>query len=574
MYNEYRGEIMKFSEFKYERPNYEQVKGQLETLIQGLSVSETTESFMTIFDEINQLRSHVQTMASLSAVRYTINTVDEFYSGENDYWDEISPLYSAVNAKFYKIILSHPLKGQLIDFIPEAFFKLAECAVNSFDDAIIPELQEENKLVSQQAKLYAGAQIDFEGTVYNLSSIGVKTTDKNRQTRESAILAKMDWFAKNEEAIDDIFDQLVKIRTSMAKKLGYESFTELGYLRMSRLDYNADMVSNYRKQVLDYIVPVANQLYDEQQQRLGYGELKYFDEKIEFLSGNPTPKGTTKELIDAASKMYHELSPETGEFFDVMVNQELFDLESKPNKQGGGYCTDFPDYKVPFIFSNFNGTSGDVDVLTHEAGHAFQSYLSQKTITIPECMFPTMESAEIHSMSMEFFAHPWMSYFFKEDTEKYYYLHVADAMKFIPYGVLVDHFQHEVYANPNCSKDDRKKMWRDLEKLYLPHKDYAGCEMLEKGCWWYQQGHIFQSPFYYIDYTLAQVCALQFFARMNAKDEKAWSDYVHLCGLGGTKTFLNLVSEAGLQSPFKDGTIEPIVENVKAYLSTINTSSL
>ncbi|MEG0163903.1 M3 family oligoendopeptidase [Anaerorhabdus sp.] len=564
---------MKFKEFKYERPDYDQVKGQLDTLQNELKECSDVNSFMEIFDKINQIRSHVQTMASLSSTRYSINTADEFYEKENDYWDEISPMYASTNSDLYKIILNHKLRNELEGRIPSAFFKLAECAIKSFDEKIISDMQEENKLISRQAKLYAGAKIDFEGKIYNLSSIGVKTTDKDRKTRESAIQAKMKWFEENEEEIDEIFDQMVKVRTTMAHKLGYSSFTELGYLRMSRLDYNADMVANYRKQVLNFIVPAAKELYDEQRERLGYKELRYFDEKIEFLSGNPKPKGTTEELIQAANKMYHELSKETGEFFDVMVEQELFDLESKPNKQGGGYCTDFPDYKVPFIFSNFNGTSGDVDVLTHEAGHAFQSYMSQKTITIPECMFPTMESAEIHSMSMEFFAHPWMPYFFKEETDKYYYLHVADAMKFVPYGVLVDHFQHEIYANPNCTKDERKKMWRDLEKKYLPHKDYAGCDMLEKGCWWYQQGHIFQSPFYYIDYTLAQVCALQFWVRMINKDEKAWSDYVHLCGLGGTKTFLELVKEAGLKSPFEDGTIEPVVATVKEYLSSIDTKT-
>ncbi|MFV0551780.1 MAG: M3 family oligoendopeptidase [Anaerorhabdus sp.] len=565
---------MKFKEFKYERLDYDQVKGQLDTLQNELKECSDVNSFMEIFDKINQIRSHVQTMASLSSTRYSINTADEFYEKENDYWDEISPMYASTNSDLYKIILNHKLRNELEGRIPSAFFKLAECAIKSFDEKIISDMQEENKLISRQAKIYAGAKIDFEGKIYNLSSIGVKTTDKDRKTRESAIQAKMKWFEENEEEIDEIFDQMVKVRTTMAHKLGYSSFTELGYLRMSRLDYNADMVANYRKQVLNFIVPAAKELYDKQRERLGYKELRYFDEKIEFLSGNPKPKGTTEELIQAANKMYHELSNETGEFFDVMVEQELFDLESKPNKQGGGYCTDFPDYKVPFIFSNFNGTSGDVDVLTHEAGHAFQSYMSQKTITIPECMFPTMESAEIHSMSMEFFAHPWMPYFFKEETDKYYYLHVADAMKFVPYGVLVDHFQHEIYANPNCTKDERKKMWRDLEKKYLPHKDYGGCDMLEKGCWWYQQGHIFQSPFYYIDYTLAQVCALQFWVRMINKDEKAWSDYVHLCGLGGTKTFLELVKEAGLKSPFEDGTIEPVVATVKEYLSSIDTKTL
>lgn len=563
---------MKFNEFKYERPNFETTRAEIDKLLNDLSNSKTKEEFINIFKEINVIRGHINTMATLCSVRNSINTSDEFYDAENNYWDEISPMYSEINSNLYKIIINTPLKEELKDVIPETFFKLAECAIKSFDAKIIPLLQEENKLISKQAKLYSSAKIPFDGEIYNLSSIGVKTTDNDRDTRERATLAKMAWFEEHETEIDDIFDQMVKIRTKMANELGYSSYTELGYLRMNRLDYDASMVENYRKQVLQYIVPESMKLFDDQRIRMGLDKLSYFDLNNEFISGNPKPKGTKDELVMAANKMYHEMSKETGEFFDVMIEQDLFDLESKPNKQGGGYCTDLTEFKVPFIFSNFNGTSGDVDVLTHEAGHAFQSYLAMKTITIPECTFPTMESAEIDSMSMEFFAHPWMELFFKEDTQKYLYTHVVDAIKFVPYGVLVDHFQHEVYANPECSVEERKAIWRKLEKEYLPHKDYTGCDILEKGCWWYQQGHIFQSPFYYIDYTLAQICALQFWKRMEEKDPNAWSDYVKICKIGGTKPFLGIVEAAGLKSPFADGTVEPVIKFAAEYIKKIDVS--
>lgn len=565
---------MKFKDFPYERPEFERVKKDLEVLLFDLKKSNNSVEFKTHFDKINEIRNHIQTMSTISSVRNSINSADSFYDTENTYWDDISPRYQSINNELYKIVLECPFREDLTTFIPEAFFLLAESERKSFDQKIIPYLQEENRLVSKHAKLYASAEILLDGEMYNLSSIGSKQLDLSRDVRKRASDAKMLWFKNHENEIDGIFDELVKVRTKMARKLGYKDFVELGYHRMNRLDYNADMVENYRKQVLEDLVPIANKLYQQQLSRLGYTELHYYDEKIEFLSGNPKPKGTTSELVAAANKMYHEMSNETGEFFDVMINQELFDLESKANKHGGGYCTDFPDYKVPFIFSNFNGTSGDVDVLTHEAGHAFQSYLSQKTITVPECMFPTMESAEIHSMSMEFFAHPWMELFFKEDTDKYYYLHVTSALKFIPYGVLVDHFQHIIYQNPDCSADGRKKIWRDLEKQYLPHKKYQECDLLEKGCWWYQQGHIFQSPFYYIDYTLAQVCALQFFDRIIKKDEGAWFDYVHLCKLGGTLPFLKLLKEAGLNSPFEEGTLKNSLNEINEYLKSIDDIKL
>lgn len=565
---------MKFKDFPYERPDFEVVKNELDLLLECLKNAKNIDEFKVYFDQVNNVRNHVQTMATICSVRNSINAVDSFYDVENIYWDEVSPKYQSITNDMYKIVMNSPFKEELRMFIPEAFFLLADASMKSFDPKIIPLLQEENRLNSRHAKLFASAQIMFDGEMYNLSSIGIKLQDLDRDIRKRASDAKMNWFKENEAEIDTIFDELVKVRNSMAKELGYKDFVELGYYRMNRLDYDCEIVEKYRQQVLKDLVPLANTLYSQQLSRLGYDNLQYYDEKIEFLSGNPKPKGSTEELLAYANKMYHEMSKETGEFFDVMINQELFDLESKANKHGGGYCTDFPDYKVPFIFSNFNGTSGDVDVLTHEAGHAFQSYLSQKTITVPECMFPTMESAEIHSMSMEFFAHPWMNLFFKEDTQKYYYLHVTSALKFIPYGVLVDHFQHLVYQNPDCSADQRKKMWRDLEKQYLPHKNYQECDLLEKGCWWYQQGHIFESPFYYIDYTLAQVCALQFFARMIEKDSTAWTDYVHLCKLGGTLPFLKLLKDAGLNSPFEEGTLKNSLNEINEYLKSIDDIKL
>lgn len=383
----------------------------------------------------------------------------------------------------------------------------------------------------------------------------------------------MKFYLDNEQEFDRIFDELVKVRNQMAKQLGYETFTELGYLRMNRFDYNQKMVANYRKQILADLVPLNNELYKRQTKRLGLDKLEYYDFVYEFSTGNPTPKKDAAGLVDAAVNMYHQMHKKTGEFIDIMKEKELWDLLSKDGKEMGGYCTSFSDYKVPFIFANFNGTSGDVDVLTHEAGHAFQYYMS-KDIPIEDCQWPTMESAEIHSMSMEFFAYPWMKDFFGEDTEKYYFSHLTGTLTFLPYGVLVDHFQHEIYNNPEMTPAERKTVWKKLEKMYRPERDYTGCEILERGAFWFQQGHIFQMPFYYIDYTLAQICALQFWSRTRQNDKKAFDDYLHLCSLGGTLSFTNLVKEAGLIVPFEDGCVSSVVKQAREYLNNIDDTKL
>ncbi len=563
---------MKFNEMKYKRINLEEIVPQIEGLLEELSQQKSAEDFYRVFLKEQEIEKKIDTMASLASIRHTINTKDEFYEKENDFWDETSPQLQAYMTRLARIVLDFPQRSELEKLIPETYFLSAEFALKTFDEKIIPLLQQENKLASEYGKLKAGAQIEFDGKTYNLSSISPLVQSKDRDVRRRAYDARIGFYQKNEAEFDRIYDELVKVRTQIARELGYQTYTELAYYRMQRFDYNQEMVANYRRQVLEDIVPLTREIYKRQAERLHLDKLRYYDLGFEFESGNATPKGTSDDLVKAAVNMYHQMSPQTGEFIYVMYENELWDLLSKDGKEMGGYCTSIPEYGVPFIFSNFNGTSGDVDVLTHEAGHAFQFY-SSRHIPVLSGQWPTMESAEIDSMSMEFFAYPWMKDFFKEDTQKYYYSHFTGTLTFLPYGVLVDHFQHEVYNHPEMSIEERKATWRKLEKMYCPDKDYEGCELLEKGCWWYQQGHIFESPFYYIDYTLAQVCALQFWVKAHRNQPNYFNDYMHLVSLGGTKTFTKLFREAKLRVPFEDGCLKQIAADAKEYIESFDNNS-
>ena len=433
------------------------------------------------------------------------------------------------------------------------------------------DLQEENRLSSAYVKVKAAAEIIINGERYNLSSIQKLETDKDPAVRKHAAEKKWAFYSEHAAEIQTIFDQLVKVRHRIAQKLGYKNFVELGYARMLRSDYNAEMVANFRDQVAKNIVPIASSLYERQRKRLGLEELLYFDEEFRFPSGNARPKGNAKWIVKNAAKMYKDLSNETAEFFEFMQSNELMDLEAKEGKATGGYCTYIDNFKAPFIFSNFNGTSGDIDVLTHEAGHAFQVF-SSRDIGIAEYNWPTYEACEIHSMSMEFFTWPWMHLFFEDETDKYKFAHLGNAMCFIPYGVAVDAFQHFVYENPEATTEERNAAWRRIEKKYLPHRNYKGNEFLESGGFWIRQNHIFTVPFYYIDYTLAQICAFQFWKKDHENHEKAWNHYLHLCEAGGSKSFLELVKLANLNSPFDPNCVENVVSEIKNWLDQIDDS--
>ncbi|MFD1362128.1 M3 family oligoendopeptidase [Lentibacillus salinarum] len=554
-----------FDDYTYTRPDIQQEKERFNILLQAFTNAATVEQQNEAIADINAFRSRLSTLENLVYIRASIDTNDTYYQTEREYFDDIGPEIQAMNITFYKALIASPFRDELENKWGRQLFQIAEHEIKTFSPEVMPLLQKENKLATAYSKLVASAQVAFEGETYTLAQLGPFTQHKDRTTRKAAVEASTGFFAANAEKFDDIYDQLVKTRHEIATTLGYDNFVELGYLRMQRVDYDADMVANFRKQVRESIVPIVTDLYEKQAERIGVDKLKYHDENVEFPDGNATPKGPPEWIIENGQKMYAELSLETNEFFQFMLDRNLMDLEAKKGKEAGGYCTFIEDYASPFIFSNFNGTSGDIDVLTHEAGHAFQFY-SSRNIGIPEYVIPTSEAAEIHSMSMEFFTWPWMEQFFKEETAKYKYAHLADGLQFLPYGVAVDAFQHLVYEHPDWTPDERKAAWRQLEETYLPHRDYDGNAYLEAGGFWQRQGHIYEVPFYYIDYTLAQICAFQFWKRSREEPEAAWEDYLHLCQLGGSKSFLGLVEAANLKSPFDEGTVESVVAPIRVWL--------
>ena len=560
---------MKFNEYEYEHLDLEKIKENFLELIESFEKAENVEVQIEAFDEIIKLRNHIETMQTLVSIRHSIDTNNEFYDKENEYMDEISPILFGFTNDFYKALVNSKFKDELIKKYGKLLFDLAENTLKVFSNEIIPDAQEENRLSSKYSKLIASAKINFDGKDLNLSQMVPYTQSKDRNVRIEAAKKVAQFFAENQEEFDNIYDSLVKVRTKMAQKMGYKNYVEFGYKQLSRLEYDAKMVESYRKQVLENIVPLHTELRKRQEKRLGVEKLRFYDEAIKFNSGNADPHGSPEWILNHGKTMYKELSKETDEFFTFMTENNLLDLLSKKGKMSGGYCTYIPEHKSPFIFANFNGTSHDIDVLTHEAGHAFQVYQS-RGFDVPEYLWPTYEACEIHSMSMEFLTWPWMNLFFENDTDKYKFIHLSEALLFIPYGVTVDEFQHWVYENPEVTPQERREKWLEIEKKYLPTRDYGEVEELKNGIFWFRQGHIFSSPFYYIDYTLAQVCAFQFWIKSREDKEKAWQDYLNLCKLGGSKSFFELMKSANLKNPFEEGTIAAVIPKIKEYLDSID----
>jgi len=506
---------------------------------------------------------HVETNYVVASIRNTLDTTDRFYDGEMKYFNRAVAIMLPVSKAFVDAMLKTPFRPQMEVEFGRQLFTLAEIEQKTQSKRIILDLIRQGSLENAYKKTAAACKTTFRGEECNFYGLLKHMESPDRQERREAYLAWAKLYEEVSPTLDRQYDKLVRIRVRMAKKLGLSSFTELGYLNMHRADYGPAEVEKFRAQVRDIIVPAVAKVRQAQAERLGVEKLKYYDETCVFPDGNADPVGGESVLVPIAQRMYREISPETGEFFDFMTEHGLYDLETRPDKHIGGYCTYLADCKAPFIFSNFNGTAADVNVLTHEAGHAFAGYTAMRSQPLMDYMSSTSEVNEIHSMTMELFAYPYLKDFFGEaKAEKAKFSHLSGALDTITYLVSVDEFQHRVYEKPEMSAKERRAVWHEIEQVYLPWRDYDGVPFLEEGGFWMQKQHIFLYPFYYVDYALAQVCAFAFYGRMKQDRAAAWQSYLALCRAGGSRGYFDLLSLAGLDVPFAEGSVEKAVRHV------------
>lgn len=554
--------MQKFSELPYVRPDIATVAAQYEAYNEAFRKAEAYEEAKAVFQKVQELETELGTISSLCSIRNTMDTTDEFYDAEMAYINENMPKLIPASKAFAEALVGGPFRAAFEKEYGYHFIAVLENNLRIQDARIIEDLVKESELSVEYSKITASCKTDFRGETCNFYGLLKHMESTDREERREAFEKWAALYESVSDQLDGVYDKLIEVRLSMAEKLGFENYTELAYLNMGRLDYKPEHVEKFREQVRTVITPAIARMREAQAKRLGIDKIRYYDESLTFPQGNADPIGDKEYMVNAATEMYSALSPETKEFFDFMTKYELFDLETRPGKHLGGYCTSLPSYKAPFIFSNFNGTSADVDVLTHEAGHAFQCYLGERLIPVNELQGSTSEINEIHSMAMEFFTYPWMEEFFGARADEYRYTHLCSALSVIPYMVCVDEYQHEVYKNPKMSGKERRAVWRAIEKKYMPWRDYDGNEFLEQGGFWMQKQHIFLYPFYYIDYALAQICTFFLYSEMKENREAAWNRYLKLCKAGGTMGYFDLLRYADIPIPFEEGTVEKAVRSV------------
>lgn len=556
---------MKFENFRYERADIKEIENKMHELISRLSEADSFDTQCLIIDEINCVRNEFISMRALSELRNCLGVNKEFYSKEIDYYADAEPILDVLVCEYYKVLCNSKFKDMLKIKYGNQLFDLAEMKMKCVSDEIIEELKQEKKLILEYVELGQSFKKNFEGKVLGRWDFDIYINSQDRNMRKKAYEAQTEIYSEHEKEMQGLFDRFVKVRHKMALKMGYENFVDMGYARMNRIGYDKKMVGKLRKQILEYIVPLNNELIIRQAKRLGIEKIKYYDEPVHFLSGNAKLIGDEDSIIKKTLKMYEELSPETNVFFNDLVKRNLFDIKKREEKSEGGFCEYMPKYKAPYVYSVYNGTIEDFNVFTHEVGHAFQKYLC-RNCEIPEYFQASEDVAEIHSMSMEFLTEPWIKDFFGEDDEKYKFSHMCNALFLVAYIAVVDEFQHFVYEKPEATYEERNSFWRELEKKYLPYRDYEENNFLEKGGYWLRQSHIFWGPFYYIDYGLAQIIAFNFWNKARDNRKEAWEDYIKVCRTGGSKSLLDIVKVGDLKNPFEENSIDSIVKSIREWV--------
>ncbi len=566
---------MKFSEMPYERPDMEKAKADVAAFTEQLKGAGSYEDARAVFLAKEEWMKQFATMATLASIRHSIDTRDAFYNGEKKFWDAALPEIQEYEQQWRMALYESPWRPEFEEEYGSLMFINTEIALKTFSPEIIPDMKRENELAQEYDNLLASAQIPFEGADRTLSQMTPFKNDSDDALRLAAWKAEGQWYKDHQPEMDRLYHELVQVRDAMGKKLGYDGYTQLGYYRMGRNCYTKEDVEKFREAVVKYVVPLADEIRRMQAERMGFSYPMGFDEEaLMFRSGNPKPFGTPDEILAQGKVFYEALSPETGEFFNVMLNNELLDVLSTEGKESGGYCTTIAAYEVPFIFANFNGTQGDVEVITHEAGHAFEAWTNRKRIPM-SYIWGSMESCEVHSMSMEFFSWPWAEGFFGEDTRKFYYNHLAHALTFIPYGTMVDHFQHIVFEKPEMTPAGRHEAWKELIGIYMPWIRLDGAiPFFADGEHWQRQHHIYDRPFYYIDYCLAQTVSLKFWAMIQEDRQAAWDCYMTYTKMGGSKTFTELLAAAGLPSPFDETCLRDVCAAAKDWLEAFDLTGI
>lgn len=558
--------MITFSDIPYFRIDMNRFASWFGQVLSQLEKAHTFEEAYESILDIDTMMEKYETMAVICEIRNTMDVTDEFYRGEAVFFETAKTKYEGLLNRFYKAIVQSPHAKALEYYLGCDFFKKAHMKRQAFSPEAESLLQQENTLSARYSELTATLTAEWNGQKVPLSVLAQKAANGDLEVRrESNAILEKTWASIGAE-LDYIFDELVRVRAGTAKILCQKSYTDAAYLSRSRTSYTRQDVKSFREAVKEKIVPVVEDIYKQQKQESDRAIVYHYEEDYQAPENRITPYS---DIVEGFGKIYQKISKETDIYYKAILEGGFYDLDIRPGKIMGAYANMVGRYHMPFIFETYNNTFGAVKTFAHETGHGFHSYVNRGEAFqfLQQC---SSDLAEIHSMGMEFFIWPYLGDIIPPEQEKsYQYQHLKSALSFIPYGCAIDEFQEIVYDCPDMTMEERLEAWKSLERVYLPWRCYETNLFFAQGRFWQRQPHVYKWPFYYIDYVLAQICALQLHYLNRENPEKAWKCYLGILKDSAFCSFSETIQKEGLSTPFEGHTIAGLAAKIKEEMSLL-----
>ena len=515
--------------------------------------------YKELIDKFNEIRDHYLTLYWISYIGYLKNIKDPKYLNTEGIMSKYGSIIDNLVNEYFKCLVNYQYKDELINYIGKRNYEIASNQSIIVSNDISNLKINERQLCMEYRKTLMSLKFMFNDKEMNLLGLSSYYNVNDEKLRKSSYDKKYEILESLEEELDIIFDKLVKIRTEIASKLKFNSYTDLCFVKMNRIGYTYADLDLLKENVRKYIVPILNTLKEYQKERLNVSNINYYNKNYLFNDGNAQVKISLEEITSNISKILHKYNDKVGLMFDTMLKEGLIDLENRENKSNGGVTTYLPDYKMPTFIKKYMNLEANVTSIFHETGHSIQLYLS-RNLLFHENRWPTFDICEIHSTSLEFLMYPFLNMFSKEDENKYKIRHLTSVVSLIVSMCISDDFQKYVYDNPNISIDDRKEYWLYLINKY-GIKDNTH-SYFDKGIEWQADINRIDDPFYGIDYAISNICALSFYDRVNNDVESAFSDYFDLCSKGNTLSLKRIIKKYKLNNPFNSNDIKNLSDNI------------
>ena len=557
--------MYKFSDLQYKETDYQSLAKMILDLTEKAKKADSPSSLEEVLKIYDTEMEEVGYNYTLSYIHSSLDSSDTF-------WQEALQKESKGNAMLDTTpLLKAILENKYFSSLEEKYGPVLRDKLNksiSTGSKAQNERAEEGDLVSKYQREKAMVRINYKGKELSEGEVIPLFESPIREERIQSRKAVAKAFLEKKELFGSMLERLVSLRDTIAKENGFSNYLEYMDINYSRIGYGEKEMDAFVSEVKEYVVPVLSHIFEETRKRLGLEEMTVADISLMFVDGNAKPSGGADVLKEAAKKMYKALSPEMEAFFTGMLDSHSIDVDFSPNKVSGmGFCTDLKKGMYPFVFGNLDGTSWDVTVFTHEVGHAWQSYASDQNLDLTLFREMPLDAVEIPSKTMELFSYPFAEEFFGKDGDKFRFAHFRNAVKEIVAYTSVHELNTWIYTHVGASFDEINEKWMEIQSSYYPNVSYGEMEEEEKkGAGLLRNMGIFMFPRYLISYVFSEMCAIDLFMEYLKDKDKALDSYNRLCRVGGSKSYPEILSAAGLEPSYNKGRVKNVMEKVKAYL--------